>query len=38
MIFVEEELVDMLNINPKYLNYPELLYDDTWYALLKKHI
>ena len=35
MIFVEEELVDMLNIDPKYLNYPELLYDDTWYSIEK---
>lgn len=35
MIFIEEEFVDMLNIEPKYLNHQELLYDDTWYSIEK---
>lgn len=33
MIFIKEELVNILKIDPKFLNYPEMLYDDTWYSI-----
>ena len=35
MLFIKEELFDSLRIDPKYLNHPELLYDDTWYSIEK---
>lgn len=33
MIFVKSNLVKELNLNDKYLKYPELLYDDLWFSL-----
>ena len=33
MIFVKSDFVKKLNLNDKYLKYPELLYDDLWYSL-----
>ena len=33
MIFVKSDVVKKLNLNDKYLKYPELLYDDLWYSL-----
>ena len=38
MIFVREELVGMLCIDPKYLIHPELLFDDYWYSIEKNMV
>ena len=35
MIFVRKELFNHLNINPKFIKYPELLYNDTWLSIEK---
>ena len=35
MIFIKEELVDFIRIDPRFLKHPELLYDDTWYSIEK---
>ena len=35
MIFVKKELFPLLNIDQKFLNYPELLYNDKWYSIEK---
>ncbi len=33
MIFIREDLIIKLDIDEKYLNFPELLYDDLWFSL-----
>ena len=35
MIFVRKELTDQINIDKKFIDYPELLFDDTWYSIEK---
>ena len=37
MIFIKSELISMLNIDEKYLKFPELLYNDLWFSLDKKN-
>ncbi len=36
MIFVREDLIYKLELDEKYINYPEFLYDDLWYSLEKQ--
>ncbi len=38
MIFIKAELVNKIKIDPKFIKYPELLYDDTWYSIEKSII
>lgn len=33
MIFLRNDLKDKININEKFFNYPELLYNDLWYSI-----
>ncbi len=35
MIFLRNDLTDQVNINEKFLNYPELLFNDLWYSIEK---
>ena len=37
MIFVKNELMKNLNIESKYLKYPELLFDEKWFLLEKEN-
>ena len=37
MIFIKRELISMLNIDEKYLKFPELLYNDLWFSLDKQN-
>tara|TARA_B100000963_G_scaffold67973_1_gene56149 strand:+ start:2578 stop:3360 length:783 start_codon:yes stop_codon:yes gene_type:complete len=37
MIFIKSELISMLNIDEKYLKFPELLYNDLWFSLDKQN-
>ena len=37
MIFIREDLIDKVGLEEKYINFPEILYDDFWYSLEKKH-
>ena len=37
MIFVREDLIDKIGLEEKYINFPEILYDDLWYSLEKQH-
>ena len=37
MIFIKRDLISMLNIEEKYLKFPELLYNDLWFSLDKQN-
>ena len=37
MIFIREDLIDEIGLEEKYINFPEILYDDLWYSLEKQH-
>ena len=37
MIFIREDLIDKVGLDEKYINFPEILYDDLWYSLEKRH-
>ncbi len=37
MILIKDELIENLNLDRKYIKYPELLYDELWFKLEKEN-
>ena len=35
MIFVREDLIELIRIEKKFIKYPELLFNDLWYSIEK---
>ena len=38
MIFLRQDLIDKIKIDQRFIDYPELLYDDTWYSIEKNKL
>ena len=38
MIFVREDLMELIKIENKFIKYPELLFNDLWYSIEKRSI
>ena len=37
MILIKDEFIENLNLDGKYIKYPELLYDELWFKLDKEN-